>query len=378
MSREPSPSEPEPPISPRRTYLHTALVGTTALIFSAASAVAGITPVVSGVSPASGTTAGGTVVTITGSYFFGCSAVSFGGVAASNIQTVSSNELRATTPPAATAGSVTVSVACAMVGSRANAFTYVTPPAPPDPTPDPTPEPTPAPAPAPTSSSTPAAGSLLPAPSIAAITPGGASAIGGQVVVVTGAHLTGASAVAFSGPGGSVAARSFGVVSDDRLTVTVPALAAGAWTVSVTTPGGVASRTGFLVVAQPAAAGGSRVPEATTAGPGASTFSTWVRVGSGVDSIGPRPRYTMGAAPTAREAAAAVGIACERSAVTGTPPRVRITCPVSPALRVALADGSARVSIRMTARVKGSSVVIPLRPVAVTVRAPVRRLAVTG
>lgn len=328
-------------------------------------------------SPSSGTTAGGTVVTITGSLFYSCYGASFGGVAATNFQQVSSTELRATTPAAAMAGPVTVAVGCVMPGSRANAFTYVVPP--PDPTPDPQPSPSPAPTPAPTSTSTPAIGSIVPAPSIAAVTPGGASALGGQVVAVTGAHFTGASAVVFSGPGGTFAARSFAVVSDDRLTVTVPALAAGVWTVSITTPGGVASRTGFLVVAQPTTTSGAgRLPEATTAGPGSTTFSTWVRVGSGVDAIGPRPRYTMGGTAAAREMAAVAGVPCTRSRVSGTPPRVRITCPVSPALRAALADGSARVSIRMTARVKGSSVVIPLRPVPVLVRAPVRRLAVTG
>lgn len=376
------PLAPEPPITRRRTI--TLLVGAVGLALVASPALGGITPVINAVTPSSGTTAGGTVVSITGSYVGNCGGqptVAFGGVLATQVQSISASEVRATTPAFGTPGPVTVSVVCFMPGSRANAFTYVAPP--PDPTPEPDPDPDPAaspnPAPTPTSTSTPAPGSAVPAPSISGMTPGGASASGGQVVVVTGAHLTGASAVAFSGPAGAVAARSFGVQSDDRLSVTVPALAAGAWTVSVTTPGGVASRTGFLVVAQPAAVAGGRVPEAgMTGGAGSGTFSVWLRVGAGVGSIGPRPRYTLGGVATARGTAALPGTVCTRSGVTGTPPRVRITCPVSPALRLALADGSAQVSIRMTARVRGSSAVIPLRPVPVVVRAPVRRLAVTG
>ncbi|HEV2246035.1 MAG TPA: IPT/TIG domain-containing protein [Terriglobia bacterium] len=66
-------------------------------------------PEVSSVTPNSGGTAGGTVVTITGSNFASGATVSFGGSAASGISFVSANQLRATTPPHAS-GSVSVAV----------------------------------------------------------------------------------------------------------------------------------------------------------------------------------------------------------------------------------------------------------------------------
>lgn len=348
-------------------------------LVTAAPALGGISPIISDITPSSGTTAGGTPVVITGQYLNACGGyigVRFGGVAATQVQSISAGEMRAVTPAFGTPGPVTVEVRCQMSSWRANGFTYVTPP--PDPTPDPSPDPA-APSPPPTSTSTATPGALAPAPSISGIAPGGASTIGGQIVVVGGAHFTGATAVTFTGQAGTVGARSFTVPSDDRLLVTVPALTAGVWTVTVTTPGGTASRTGFLVVAQPTAAPGGGTSQAATSGPaGSGTFTTWLRVGQGIDAIGPRPRYTLGTSAASREAGLAGGTACLRSAITGTPPRVRITCPVSRVLRAALADGSAGVSIRMTARVKGSTAVIPLQPVPVTVRAPVRRLAVTG
>ena len=64
---------------------------------------------VSSVTPNSGGTAGGTVVTITGSNFASGATVSFGGSAASGISFVSANQLKATTPPHAS-GSVSVAV----------------------------------------------------------------------------------------------------------------------------------------------------------------------------------------------------------------------------------------------------------------------------
>lgn len=352
------------------------------LAVGSAPALGGLSPVIGTITPSSGTTAGGTVVTITGSLLNNCGGylgVLFGGVAGTQVQSISGNEMRVTTPAFGTPGPVSVEVRCMMSSTRPNGFTYVTPP--PDPTPDPTPGPAPGPAPVPTptSTSTPAPGAVTPAPVIASITPGGASAAGGQVVAVTGSHLTGTSEVAFSGPRGTFPARSFTVESGERMIVAVPALAAGAWTVSITTAGGTAARTGFIVVAQPSATGpGGGTPVASTSSGGSGTFATWLRVGAGVESIGAQPRYTVGGVAASRESGALRGVACTRSSVIGTPPRVRITCPLSPALRVALADGSARVSIRMTARVKGSTLVVPLRPVTVTVLRPVRRLAVTG
>jgi hypothetical protein len=60
-------------------------------------------PVVSKVSPASGSPAGGTSVTITGSGFTGATAVAFGGVAASNVVVVSGTKTTASSPAHAAA-----------------------------------------------------------------------------------------------------------------------------------------------------------------------------------------------------------------------------------------------------------------------------------
>jgi hypothetical protein len=55
-------------------------------------------PAVTGVSPASGTTAGGTTVTITGSGFTGATKVVFGAVAATSYTVVSGRSLRSLRP----------------------------------------------------------------------------------------------------------------------------------------------------------------------------------------------------------------------------------------------------------------------------------------
>ena len=55
-------------------------------------------PTVTGVSPSSGPTAGGTVVTITGTNFTGASAVNFGATAAASYTVDSATQITATTP----------------------------------------------------------------------------------------------------------------------------------------------------------------------------------------------------------------------------------------------------------------------------------------
>src|SRR5207302_184174 len=66
-------------------------------------------PTVSGISPASGSLAGGTSVTITGSGFAGATAVSFGNVPATSFTVVSDTQISATAP-AQGAGAVDVTV----------------------------------------------------------------------------------------------------------------------------------------------------------------------------------------------------------------------------------------------------------------------------
>jgi len=83
-------------------------------------------PTVSGVSPNSGSTVGGTTVIITGTNFAVGATVAFGSAAATNVVVVSGTEITATTP-AGSAGAVTVTVTNlgAQSGTLANGFTYV-------------------------------------------------------------------------------------------------------------------------------------------------------------------------------------------------------------------------------------------------------------
>jgi hypothetical protein len=84
-------------------------------------------PTVTGVSPGSGATAGGTAVTITGTNFASAATVTFGTAAASHVTVVNSSTITAMTP-AGSAGAVTVSVAGnGQSGSLAGGFTYNAP-----------------------------------------------------------------------------------------------------------------------------------------------------------------------------------------------------------------------------------------------------------
>jgi hypothetical protein len=83
-------------------------------------------PVVTGVSPNSGPTTGGTFVTITGSGFTGTSAVSFGGTAAGPFSVFSDTQIVATSPAHA-AGTVDITVTTPVgtsATSSADRFTF--------------------------------------------------------------------------------------------------------------------------------------------------------------------------------------------------------------------------------------------------------------
>jgi hypothetical protein len=90
-------------------------------------------PTVSAISPAGGSTAGGTSVTITGTDLTGAKSVTFGGTPATAL-TVNSETSVTATAPAHGAGAVPV-VVTTLAGSAtaATQFTYTTPPTPPTP-----------------------------------------------------------------------------------------------------------------------------------------------------------------------------------------------------------------------------------------------------
>ena len=156
-----------------------------------------VAPSVSSVSPSSGTTAGGTAVTITGTNFATGAAVKFGSTAATNVVVVNSTTITATTP-AGSAGAVTVTVTVnGQSGSLANGFTYVVP------------------------------------PTVTSVSPNSGSMAGGTAVTITGTNFVTGATVTF----GTAAATNVVVVSGTSITATTPAGSAGAVTVTVTNAG---------------------------------------------------------------------------------------------------------------------------------------------
>jgi formylglycine-generating enzyme required for sulfatase activity len=141
-------------------------------------------PTVSSVSPTSGSTLGGTAITITGTNLTGASSVTVGGVAATSVVVVSSTSITAVTP-AGTAGAKTIAVTTAGgTASLTNGFTYV-----------------------------------APAPTVSSVSPTSGSTLGGTAITITGTNLTGASSVTVGG----VAATSVVVVSSTSITAVTPA-----------------------------------------------------------------------------------------------------------------------------------------------------------
>lgn len=165
-----------------------------------------VAPTVSTVSPASGTTAGGTAVTITGTGFQSGASVSFGGTNATSVTFNSANQLTATTPARA-AGAVTVTVTNpgGLNGSKASAYTFVAP--------------------------------VAPSPTITTVSPSSGTTAGGTTVVITGTNFQNGATVTFGG----TAATSVTFNNSTRLTVTTPARATGSVAVVVTNPGGLAA-----------------------------------------------------------------------------------------------------------------------------------------
>ncbi|KAB8066534.1 IPT/TIG domain-containing protein [Janthinobacterium violaceinigrum] len=182
-------------------------------------------PVVSGISPASGPTTGGSSVVITGAGLGGATAVTFGGTAATSFTVNSATQITATAP----AGAGTVDVRVVTIGgtsaaSASDQFTYVL------------------------------------APAVSGIAPASGPIAGGTSVVITGTGFSGATAVRF----GSANAGSFVVNGATQITATSPSGSLGVVDVKVTTVGGTSASgaadqftyipTGVITFATPTAA----------------------------------------------------------------------------------------------------------------------------
>ncbi|MFG2827042.1 IPT/TIG domain-containing protein [Streptomyces sp. NPDC048434] len=156
-------------------------------------------PGLSSVSPASGPSAGGMPVTLTGSGFSGATVVRFGAVSASFVVN-SGTQITATAP----AGSGTVQVTVTGPGGTSNgvSFSYT----------------------------------AVSVPVLTSVNPASGPSVGGTTVTLTGTGLATVGAVRF----GSVVATSFTVVSDTHITAIAPA-GTGTVQVTVTGPGGTSN-----------------------------------------------------------------------------------------------------------------------------------------
>ncbi|MDR3468888.1 MAG: IPT/TIG domain-containing protein [Xanthobacteraceae bacterium] len=164
-------------------------------------------PTVTSISPASGTTLGGTLVTITGTGFSGTPNVTINGIAAGNVIVTSPTTLTAVTP-AGTGTNDPVIVTTSVGPSAAAAiYSYVAPGTP-----------------------------TVSAPTVSpgGVSPGSGPTSGGTLITITGTNLTGATAVVVGGN----AATGVHVVSSTTITATTPPGTVGAKDVVVTTPGG--------------------------------------------------------------------------------------------------------------------------------------------
>lgn len=155
-------------------------------------------PTITNLSPNQGPVAGGTTVTVTGTDLTSASAVSFGTTPATSFTVTSDTQIAATAPAGTGAKLITVTTPAGT--SPGVAYTYVA------------------------------------APVLTSFNPGSTgSSFGGKKLFLTGTGFTGVTAVSFGG----TPATGLSPSGDTRVYVTLPAHAAGAVGVTVTTPFGV-------------------------------------------------------------------------------------------------------------------------------------------
>ncbi|QRY70412.1 putative Ig domain-containing protein (plasmid) [Ensifer sp. PDNC004] len=218
-------------------------------------------PTVTGVSPSSGPTGGGTSVILTGTDFTGVTAVTFGATPAAGFTVISGTQITATAPANA-AGTFDIRVTTVggtSATSAADQYTYVAP------------------------------------PTVTSVTPTSGPMAGGTTVILTGTNFVGATSVTF----GATVASGFTVNSATQITVTSPAHFAGTVDIRVTTAGGTSATSAadqFTYVPSPtvtsvtptngSTAGGTSVVVTGTnfSGATAVTFGGAAATGFSVDS----------------------------------------------------------------------------------------------
>ncbi|ABE40229.1 Outer membrane autotransporter barrel [Rhodopseudomonas palustris BisB5] len=220
-------------------------------------------PTISTVTPSSGSTGGGTSVTITGTNLSGVTSVTVGGTAAT-LGTNTSTSIVITTPTG-TAGArdVVLTTAGGSVTSTGG-FTYIL------------------------------------SPSISTISPNAGPSAGGTSVTISGTNLSGVTSVTIGG-----AAATLGTNTSTSIVVTTPAGTAGARDVVVTTSGGSVTAVGGFTYAGPPTIG-TISPSSGPTGGGTSVTIT----GSNLANI---TNVTIGGA------AASLGANTSTSIVVTTP-----------------------------------------------------------
>jgi IPT/TIG domain len=168
-------------------------------------------PTVTGISPDSGPTAGGTTVTIAGSGFSGATAVDFGTTPATGVVVVNSTTITANSPAGSGVVDVTVlTPAGTSATTPGDRFTYVAA----------------------------AKQTAVAAPTVTGISPNSGPTAGGTTVTISGSDFTGATAVDF----GTLAATDIVVVNATTITAVSPA-GAGVADVTVITSAGASAFT---------------------------------------------------------------------------------------------------------------------------------------
>ena len=244
-------------------------------------------PVVKSVSPNSGTTAGGTSITITGDNLTGATSILVGGKACPSFSVISISSATCTTPPGA-AGTASVVVTTSNGTSASNTlYTYTTT------TPTPTPTPTPS-------------GS----PSVTAVSPTSGTVAGGDVITITGSNFTGASSILVGGK----ACTTFTVSSATTASCTTPAGTLGTASVVVTTSNGTSASNTLFTYKATGQSGKYYGPESYSTIL-SKTFTPQLTLTGGITTN--RGRYLIADSPSATSASNYLSIGADYSATAG-------------------------------------------------------------
>jgi hypothetical protein len=209
-------------------------------------------PTLSGVSPTSGPTTGGTVITLTGTNFVSGATVRVGGASATGVTFVSATQVRATTP-AGTAGARDVQIINpnGQSATRTGAFTYTT-----------------------TATIT-----------LTSLSPTSGPTSGGTVITLTGTNFVSGATVRVGG----VAASAVTFLSATQVRATTPAGTAGARDVQITNPNGQsATRAGAFTYTSSSSSAPTVTSLSITSGPlggGTTTYLTGTNFQSGTSVV---------------------------------------------------------------------------------------------